>query len=166
MPYHTSSSISACFTHKLATHPSFSIVFMGDSKLRILFYSFLQRTDNVFHYNLKTEHSNDTETLAQHLNRYVSLHEDIDATTEVLPGLQVTFWFRIFAEVTMSDMELLREVQQLRRWATGLDKPPDLLVLGYTAWMMKLVTVYHQYNVLSYLIEMHELVVPLLEQVG
>ncbi|KAK3865472.1 hypothetical protein Pcinc_028933 [Petrolisthes cinctipes] len=166
MPYHTSSSISDCFTHKLATHSSFSILFMGDSKLRVLYYSFLQRTDNIFHYIMKVENNTGTETLAHHRNRYVSLHKDIDATTEVLPELRVMFWFRIFVQTIVSEMELLPEIQQLRRWANGLDQPPDLLVIGYTAWMMKLVTVYHQYDVLTYLIEMHELVVPLLEKVG
>ncbi|KAK3890064.1 hypothetical protein Pcinc_005979 [Petrolisthes cinctipes] len=53
MPYHTSSSISACFTHKLATHSSFNIHFMGDSKIREIFYAFLERIDGKLHFSVK-----------------------------------------------------------------------------------------------------------------
>lgn len=53
MPYHTSSSVTACFTHRLAAHTSFYIHFMGDSKVRELFYAFLERTDNILHYKIK-----------------------------------------------------------------------------------------------------------------
>jgi len=53
MPYDNPSSVTTCFTRRLAAHHSLWIEFMGDSKIREVYYEFLQRTDLVLNYTVK-----------------------------------------------------------------------------------------------------------------
>ncbi|KAK3865470.1 hypothetical protein Pcinc_028931 [Petrolisthes cinctipes] len=124
MPYHTSSSISDCFTHKLATHSSFHIHFMGDSKIRELFYVFLERIDGKHHFNVK------------------------------------------FSEGSPRKLRESQEVKQLARWASGEDPPPHLLVIGYAMWMAIMKRFVPFPVALSFPMEVHQVVVPLLHKIS
>ena len=45
--------VTACFRSRLAQQESLWIFFMGDSKIRYLFYEFLARSDEELHYSMK-----------------------------------------------------------------------------------------------------------------
>ena len=51
--YADPASVTACFRARLAQQDSFWICFMGDSKIRNLFYEFLHRSDEELQYLLK-----------------------------------------------------------------------------------------------------------------
>ncbi|KAK3865465.1 hypothetical protein Pcinc_028926 [Petrolisthes cinctipes] len=164
MPYHTSSSISDCFTHKLATHSSFHIHFMGDSKIRELFYVFLERIDGKFHINVKL--GNDTVQFLGLDEKRPKLKEDMEATSSAAQGLRVGFSFRRFSEGTSRKLRESQEVKQLARWASGEDPPPHLLVIGYAMWMAIMKRFVPFPVALSFLMEVHQVVVPLLHKIS
>ncbi|KAK3865463.1 hypothetical protein Pcinc_028924 [Petrolisthes cinctipes] len=164
MPYHTTSSISDCFTHKLATHSSFHIHFMGDSKIRELFYVFLERIDGKFHFNVKL--GNDTMQFLGLDEKRPKLKEDMEATSSAAQGLRVGFSFRSFYGISPQEVKESPEVKQLERWASGEDTPPHLLVIGYTSWLIEWVKSLPLTDVLSFLMEVHQVVVPLLYKIS
>ncbi|MPD02165.1 hypothetical protein E2C01_097725 [Portunus trituberculatus] len=51
--YADSASVAACFRARLAQQDTLWIFFMGDSKVRFLFYEFLARSDDELHYLVK-----------------------------------------------------------------------------------------------------------------
>ncbi|KAK4324153.1 hypothetical protein Pmani_005156 [Petrolisthes manimaculis] len=120
MPYHTSSSISACFTHKLATHSSFHIHFMGDSKIRELFYAFLERIDEKLHFSIKL--GNEMVPFLGLAANHPKLKKDMEAISSAAQGLRVGF--------SRNEVRESPEVKQLERWASGEDTPPHLLIIG------------------------------------
>ncbi|KAK3865464.1 hypothetical protein Pcinc_028925 [Petrolisthes cinctipes] len=164
MPYHTSSSISDCFTHKLATHSSFHIHFMGDSKIRELFYVFLERIDGKHHFNVKL--GNDTVQFLGLDEKHPKLKEDMEATSSAAQGLRVGFSFRSFSEGTPRKLRESQEVKQLARWASGEDPPPHLLVIGYATWLVIMMRFVPFPVVLSFPMEVHQVVVPLLHKIS
>ena len=52
VPYHQPASVTHCFATRIAAKGALSIHFMGDSKIRELFYIFLRETDDAFHYEI------------------------------------------------------------------------------------------------------------------
>ncbi|KAG0720806.1 hypothetical protein GWK47_047698 [Chionoecetes opilio] len=48
--YADAASVTACFRSRLAQQDSLWLLFMGDSKIRNIFYEFLARTDDELHY--------------------------------------------------------------------------------------------------------------------
>lgn len=52
-PYDHPAPVAACFRQRLTQKDSLWIEFMGDSKVRELFYEFLHRSDEEYHYMLK-----------------------------------------------------------------------------------------------------------------
>lgn len=52
-PFQDPASVTACFRERLARNDSLWIFFLGDSKIRNLFYAFLHRSDNEYHYTVK-----------------------------------------------------------------------------------------------------------------
>ncbi|KAK4324154.1 hypothetical protein Pmani_005157 [Petrolisthes manimaculis] len=164
MPYHTSSSISACFTHKLATHSSFHIHFMGDSKIRELFYAFLERIDEKLHFSIKL--GNEMVPFLGLDDNHPKLKKDMEATSSAAQGLRVGFSFRGFYQLNPNIMRESPEVKQLERWASGEDTPPHLLIIGYTSWLLQWVITMPFMDLLSLLMEVHHMVVPLLYKIS
>ncbi|KAK3865468.1 hypothetical protein Pcinc_028929 [Petrolisthes cinctipes] len=162
MPYHTSSSISDCFTHKLATHSSFHIHFMGDSKIRELFYVFLERIDGKHHFNVKL--GNDKMQFLGLDEKRPKLKEDMEATSSAAQGLRVGF--RKFSEGSPRKLRESQEVKQLARWASGEDPPPHLLVIGYATWLVVMLRFVPLPVALSFLMEVHQVVIPLLHKIS
>lgn len=52
-PYDEPASFMSCLRKRLKKHTSFTIEFIGDSKVRNLFYAFLEQTDSLLHYQVK-----------------------------------------------------------------------------------------------------------------
>ncbi|KAK4288978.1 hypothetical protein Pmani_038027 [Petrolisthes manimaculis] len=159
----------------MATHSSFHIHFMGDSKIRELFYVFLERMDGKFHFNIKL--GNDKVQFLGFVAKHPQLQEDMEATSSAAQGLQVGFRcpvtifcfsssFRCFYGVTLMEVRESPEVKQLERWASGEDTPPHLLVIGYTSWQIEWVKSLPLTDVLSFLMEVHHIVVPLLYKIS
>ncbi|XP_050690754.1 uncharacterized protein LOC126982606 [Eriocheir sinensis] len=164
--YADPASATACFRERLRMNDSLWIFFMGDSKIRYLFYEFLARTDYELHYLVKLTNGS-SFTLQQ--SKVTSLHIDREASSVELPGLRVSFQFRTFENQSVADLRSSAEVQQLARWAAGLEAPPHLLVLGYSSWMLRRMTFENGpllHDALDFLKDMHKVVVPLLQQVG
>lgn len=52
-PYDKPASFISCLRKRLKKHTSFTIEFIGDSKVRNLFYAFLEKTNPLLHYQVK-----------------------------------------------------------------------------------------------------------------
>ncbi|KAG7161601.1 hypothetical protein Hamer_G014165 [Homarus americanus] len=96
----------------------------------------------------------------------------MSATTSLEPGLNITYSFREFSEPRRSLYSATQELIELKQWALGDLPPPDLLVLGYSSWMMQVAELKLKdsqnfpHDVLDLLLTMHEAVVPLLDQIS
>ncbi|KAG7167910.1 hypothetical protein Hamer_G026183, partial [Homarus americanus] len=94
VPFNHPPSVTACFAHRLNNNNSLWIAFMGDSKIRALFYEFLQRTDSECRFLI---HLLNTTTGYEEVRRTTfKLHTDMEAATPVHPRLRVSFSFRMF----------------------------------------------------------------------
>ncbi|XP_042864420.1 uncharacterized protein LOC122248470 isoform X3 [Penaeus japonicus] len=95
---------------------------------------------------------------------------DFEATTESHPGLRFIFKFRRFWE--WRDVDASDEVKILTEWAEGTQPVPDLLIAGYTSWMLYTIPQRLEndpnspLDVLDLLMRVHEVVVPLLQRVA
>ncbi|XP_050690756.1 uncharacterized protein LOC126982608 [Eriocheir sinensis] len=86
--YADPASATACFRERLRKDDSLWIFFMGDSKIRFLFYEFLARTNDELHYSVKFPNGS-SFTLQQ--SKVASLYIDREASSVELPGLRVYF---------------------------------------------------------------------------
>ncbi|XP_050690423.1 uncharacterized protein LOC126982419 [Eriocheir sinensis] len=180
--YADPASATACFRERLRKDDSLWIFFMGDSKIRYLFYEFLARTDDELHYLVKLPVSlrlhrlnlfivkticifltqcsqNSSKPFSVVRRNLVVLNDDREASSVELPGLLVSFEFRTFENQAVADLRSSAEVQQLARWAAGLEAPPHLLVLGYSSWMLRRMTFAKGpllHDALGYLTDMHK----------
>ncbi|XP_071537535.1 uncharacterized protein [Panulirus ornatus] len=162
-PFHDPATVTACFRKRMVDKPLW-ISFLGDSKIRGLFYKFLMKTDDTYHFMINMQ--NKTKSFVEVRKKYVKLHTDMEATTRVASRLRVTFSFGIFAETQPSRLKVTKELQQLSRWAAGEEATPQLLIIGYTSWMMQRTMHNYVHDVLGYLGDVHRRVVPLLEQIS
>ncbi|KAK7065999.1 hypothetical protein SK128_001865 [Halocaridina rubra] len=83
-------------------------------------------------------------------------------------NLHVNYSFSQFVVMSPADAQILPELVQLRKWASGDEKPPHLLILGYGIWMFNSYFL-HDYTVTEALDaqrEIHQMVIPLLEQIS
>ncbi|XP_071539617.1 uncharacterized protein [Panulirus ornatus] len=163
-PFDDLTVITTCFRERLAKHDFLRIFFLGDSKIRNLFYEFLHRSDNEYHYMVKLP--NGTLPFAELRRSPAKVHFDMVAMTRAAPRLLVTFRFKKFSETVPSKFKKSSELRQLRKWAEGDETPPHLLVIGYTPWMMQGMQNHYPHDLLADLMEVHRLVVPLLQQVS
>ncbi|KAK8406013.1 hypothetical protein O3P69_007023 [Scylla paramamosain] len=161
--YADPASVAACFRARLAHQDTLWIFFMGDSKIRYLFFEFLARSDDELHYLVKLP--NAATPFATMERERVKLKVDMEASSTLLPGLLVSFQFRTFSEQQVSKMRGSAEVKQLARWAAGQETPPHLLVLGYAAWATRKMEAY-LCDALSFLADMHQIVATLLQQIS
>nr|XP_027213613.1 uncharacterized protein LOC113806649 [Penaeus vannamei] len=83
-------------------------------------------------------------------------------TSATADGLVISMSFRVFVAMDRpSSLPDEAEVTQLRRWADGADPLPDILILGYTSWMLqKHMKDANIIELLDGLFGMHEAVVP------
>ncbi|XP_069194756.1 uncharacterized protein [Procambarus clarkii] len=162
-PFDDPATVTACLRKRLAKGALW-IDFFGDSKLRVLFYEFLRRTDSEYHYRVKLQNS--TKRFEELRLNFGNLHHDMEATTDLEPRLRITFSFRPFVEMVPSLVRESVELRQLGKWARGEERPPQLLLLGYTTWMMQRMFVAYSHDVYSYIMQMHRAVVPLLQQIS
>ncbi|XP_050690751.1 uncharacterized protein LOC126982603 isoform X1 [Eriocheir sinensis] len=161
--YADPASATACFRERLKMDGTLWTFFMGDSKIRNLFFAFLARTDEELHYVVK--YQNMSVPFSALDWKHIKLKQDMDASTEQLPGLLVSYQFRGFSEQSMSKTRRSPEVRQLARWAAGLEAPPHLLVLGYALWTLGKLNG-HLHDNLGCLLDVHRVVAPLLQQNG
>ncbi|KAK3865469.1 hypothetical protein Pcinc_028930 [Petrolisthes cinctipes] len=98
--------------------------------------------------------------------KHPKLKEDMEATSSAAQGLRVGFSFRSFYGISPKEVRESLEVKQLERWASGEDTPPHLLVIGYTSWLIEWVMFLPLTDVLSFLMEVHQVVVPLLYKIS
>ncbi|KAG7161661.1 uncharacterized protein LOC121874791 isoform X2 [Homarus americanus] len=160
VPFDHPPSVTACFAHRLKNNNSFWIAFLGDSKIRALFYEYLQRTDSEYRYLIHL--LNTTMSYEEMRRTTFKLHTDMEAATPVHPRLRVSF--RTFMEVTPSKVQETKELRQLSRWARGEDPLPHILIIGYTSWMILHMS--YTSDVMEVVREMHQQVVPLLHQIA
>ncbi|XP_042215972.1 uncharacterized protein LOC121862088 [Homarus americanus] len=162
--YHDPASITTCFRKRLSISDSLWLFFLGDSKIRNIFYEFLRRTDQDYYYQLKLP--NGTEPLRELLKTPTKIHDDIEATTSLFPRLRITFKYRKFNDIVPSMIRKSNEVKLLTSWATGKATPPHLLLIGYTPWMMQRMRTQYPHDLLGDLMEVHRIVMPLLYQIS
>ncbi|XP_071535005.1 uncharacterized protein [Panulirus ornatus] len=168
--YQQPAAFTKCFRRRLERKPRLWLFFMGDSKIRNLFTEFINRTDS--EYNYAISYLNTTEpwpTLRQRLVQDEVRWGNMEARTEAAPRLRISFSFQKLNQIDPSEFN--EEIADLWRWASG-EPSPDLLVVGYTTWMMEVMNLYskeanmYTANVLDLLMEKHSVVVPLLEQIS
>ncbi|XP_042878229.1 uncharacterized protein LOC122257190 [Penaeus japonicus] len=169
-PYDQPASFAACVRRRLEKKGSFWIYFMGDSKIREVFMELLKRTDQELNYRIevKSKDRNQTLSYAKIVAMKELRQEDMRATSAAADGLMITMSFRVFVEMERpSILPDEPEVTQLRRWADGADPLPDILIIGYTSWMLQRHR--HEANILELqdgLFEMHKAVVPHIEKIS
>ncbi|XP_050690425.1 uncharacterized protein LOC126982422 [Eriocheir sinensis] len=171
--YADPASATACFRERLRKDDSLWIFFMGDSKIRNLFYEFLSRTDDELHYMLKLPVSLKDYRLITFVKKNVFklfIMTKLSQSSKANPNLRQRLKrFRKFENAAVADMRSSAEVRQLARWAAGQEASPHLLVLGYSSWMaysMNFENGSFLHDALDFLKDMHKVVVPLLQQVG
>ncbi|XP_050690753.1 uncharacterized protein LOC126982604 [Eriocheir sinensis] len=162
--YADPASATACFRERLRKDDSLWIFFMGDSKIRNLFVSFIALMDKELHFIIKFP-SFSIPFAAMDWG-YATIKVNLDASCLKLPGLRVSFRFQPFNQLKASSKKSSAEVRQLARWAAGLEAAPHLLVLGYTSWTTIDMEVEFFHDALDSLMDMHKLVAPLLQQVS
>ncbi|XP_050690755.1 uncharacterized protein LOC126982607 [Eriocheir sinensis] len=162
--YADPASATACFRERLRKEDSLWIVFMGDSKIRNLFFEFIARIDEGNIYSIKYMNGSMAFGAKERINGKPKV--DMEASSAQLPGLRVTFLFKTFSEQTLSKIRSSSEVRQLARWAEDLEAPPHLLVLGYSSWGTKKTDFLFLHDALGLLMDMHEVVVPLLQKIS
>ncbi|XP_047470125.1 uncharacterized protein LOC125025873 [Penaeus chinensis] len=162
--------IDACFKKRLEKKNQFSMFFLGDSKIRNMVIEFLNMT-SYFDYTVSRKNESWPWTVYRTMLEDEHIrYSDFEATTASHPGLRFIFKFRRFWE--WRDMDASDEVKILTEWAEGSQPVPDLLVTGYTSWMLYTIP-YRLKNdpnfpldVLDLLMRVHEVVVPLLQKVA
>ncbi|KAK8406009.1 hypothetical protein O3P69_007019 [Scylla paramamosain] len=162
--YADPASVAACFRARLAHQDTLWIFFMGDSKVRFLFYEFLARSDDELHYLVKLP--NGSVPFAALDTQHKKLKVEMEASSTTLSRLRVSFHFRTFGILSGFMKNRSREVQQLMKWASGQETPPHMLVLGYMSWSMVLMKAVYPQDSLVFLMDMHEKVAPLLQQLS
>ncbi|XP_037800238.1 uncharacterized protein LOC119595137 [Penaeus monodon] len=169
-PYDQPASFATCVRRRLEEKGSFWIYFMGDSKIRHVFLHLLDRTDKIFRYRIECK--NETMTYRELDRRIDELRwETMEAVAPLFPGLRVTNRFSMFEEHRPSKFSKSKELRQLQRWSEGAEDLPDLLIVGYTSWMLQQTRLYNNasrsiHDVLAMMLEMHRYVVPRLEKIS
>ncbi|XP_042864419.1 uncharacterized protein LOC122248470 isoform X1 [Penaeus japonicus] len=167
---YTRRAIDACFKKRLEKKKQLSIFFLGDSKIRNMVIE-LVNTTSYFDYTISSK--NETWPWAVYrtmLEEQDVRFSDFEATTESHPGLRFIFKFRRFWE--WRDVDASDEVKILTEWAEGTQPVPDLLIAGYTSWMLYTIPQRLEndpnspLDVLDLLMRVHEVVVPLLQRVA
>nr|XP_027213612.1 uncharacterized protein LOC113806648 [Penaeus vannamei] len=143
---------------------------MGDSKIRYVFMNLLKRTDEIFRY--KIDCKNESLTYPE-LERSLTklMWDNSEVSTPLFPGFRITNSFSTFKEIMPSKFSKLKELSQLQRWSEGAETLPDLLIVGYTTWMLLETRLYDNetrsiHDVLAMMLEMHRYVVPRLEEIS
>ncbi|XP_037780505.1 uncharacterized protein LOC119576928 isoform X2 [Penaeus monodon] len=167
---YTRTDINACFKKRLEKKNQFSMFFLGDSKIRNMVIEFLNMT-SYFDYTVFRKNESWPWTVYRTMLEDEHIRfSDFEATTASHPGLRFIFKFRRFWE--WRDMDASDEVKILTEWAEGTQPVPDLLVAGYTSWMLYTIPQRLQndpnfpLDVLDLLMRVHEVVVPLLQKVA
>ncbi|XP_045129487.1 uncharacterized protein LOC123515114 isoform X1 [Portunus trituberculatus] len=158
--YADPASVAACFRARLAHQDTLWIFFMGDSKIRNLFYEFLYRSEEELQYHIKFQKGSAPFTTLD--RKHMKL--DMEAVSAKLPGMRISLEFRTFSNLAYPRTSV--EVVQLARWAAGQETPPHLLVVGYECWTILKSDAREFHDVLGNLMDMHEVVVPLLYQLS
>ncbi|KAK3890062.1 hypothetical protein Pcinc_005977 [Petrolisthes cinctipes] len=122
-------------------------------------------TDGIVKQRSSTQHNDEVPFLGLDAN-HPKLKKDMEATSSAAQGLRVGFSFRGFHWISRNEVRESPEVKQLERWASGEDTPPNLLIIGYTSWLLEWVIALPLMDVLSFLMEVHHMVVPLLYKIS
>ncbi|XP_042880488.1 uncharacterized protein LOC122258550 [Penaeus japonicus] len=125
-----------CMKAKLGHGRKLWIMFAGDSKIRNTFFAFLNLTRSM-DYNIS--YLNTSGTFEDVMSKLESIRwKDFDAVSKVNPNLRVTLRFCVFQVSSLSTFEYRKDVQLLKRMASGPDPVPDILVTAYSTWTLGL----------------------------
>ncbi|XP_069974694.1 uncharacterized protein [Penaeus vannamei] len=169
-PYDQPASFAACVRRRLERKGSFWIYFMGDSKIRNVFMHLLKRTDEIFRY--KIDCKNESLTYPELERTLAKLRwNSSEVSTPLFPGFRITNSFSTFGEHKPSKFPKSKELSQLQRWSEAAEALPDLLIVGYTTWMLMQTRLFENrsrsiHDVLAMMLEMHRYVVPRLEKIS
>ncbi|KAK8405311.1 hypothetical protein O3P69_001703 [Scylla paramamosain] len=166
--YSDPTNFYTCAKRRLQNGSPLWLYFMGDSKIRDLFDEFLTLTDPACNYIVSYWNlSNPWPAVRKNL--FFLRWSDMEATTPALLGMRVTYTFRKFYSMEPSRLNDTQEITQLRLWASGGEPPPNLLVIGYSTWMMLWHKNANKLGILDFLDglrQMHSLVMPLLQKIS
>ncbi|KAG7161290.1 hypothetical protein Hamer_G016359, partial [Homarus americanus] len=113
VPFDHPPSVTACFAHRLKNNNSFWIAFMGDSKIRALFFEFLQRTDSEYRTFMEVTPSKVQET--KELRQLSRWARGEDSLPHILI-IGYTSWMMLLMMMRRSStsdvLEVLREMHQ------------------------------------------------------
>ncbi|XP_071535004.1 uncharacterized protein [Panulirus ornatus] len=168
--YQQPTAFTKCVRTRLEKKPQLWLSFMGDSKIRGLFTDFINRTDSEYNYSISYQNMTVSwPTLRQKLMKREVRWCDMEASTSVARGLRISFSFKKLNQIELSEFN--EEIADLWRWASG-EPSPDLLVVGYTSWIIGARNLYlnkayvYTGDILDLLMEKHSVIVPLLEQIS
>nr|XP_045598216.1 uncharacterized protein LOC123758074 [Procambarus clarkii] len=164
-PFDDPATVTACLRERLDRKDSLWIAFYGDSKVRELFYELLLKTNGEYNFTIHFQNRTEAWDAVKERSMQVKMHEDMVATTQLEQRMRITYSFRSFSDLPV-DFNTTKELLELRGWASGEQQPPQLLIVGYTSWMMQRMMWLYPYDVLSFLMQMHQQVAPLLEQIS
>ncbi|CAL4131223.1 unnamed protein product, partial [Meganyctiphanes norvegica] len=168
---YTPSTAFSCVRDRLKTKQHFRLTFMGDSKIRNLFQGFLATTIN-FDYEIYQNNSTMTlEDMLKSLRYPKTRWIDRKASSKLLQGFSVFYKYEPFNEDTPEEYNNMEGVKLIKSWLSGEASPPDLVVIGYTSWMLQKMEVVRDENLSilqmeDYLMDIHRFLVPLLEALG
>ncbi|ROT85934.1 hypothetical protein C7M84_003690 [Penaeus vannamei] len=167
---------NTCLSRRLDEKPSLDIIFIGDSKIRNIFGSFLNATRPMEYSISFLKETGDVKQFIQQPWDEFQATQDIQtvhqtdqvATSAVFPGLRVTFRFSQFFSAAL--FRVSEERKLLLAWINGSLPPPDLVVIGYGSWTLYspqyLNSPMDNLNPLSGLLRIHQLVSPLLQKLS
>ncbi|KAK7072654.1 hypothetical protein SK128_006378 [Halocaridina rubra] len=100
--------------------------------------------------------------------RLLRIQTDICAHSKVEPNIKLKFSFLRLNEATIAESRMTPELQALEKWASEIDTIPNLLIVGYSAWMLHSSTEARipAYEALDLLRDAHKLMIPLLEKIS
>ncbi|XP_071547295.1 uncharacterized protein [Panulirus ornatus] len=158
-------TFSTCVRKRIEKKQSLWIHFLGDSKIRNIFQAFLNRTDSEYQYMIMYLNQTKKWRELRPLIRDDDLqYEDMEATSEAEPRMRITLSFRRFMSVSRAELQSAAEMAQLRSWASGDEVPPDLLLVGYSTWLLQRSLNLDNSHALGFMLALQKEVVPLLEQ--
>ncbi|XP_047480610.1 uncharacterized protein LOC125033271 [Penaeus chinensis] len=169
-------SFGTCLSRRLREKPSLDLFFIGDSKIRNIFGSFLNTT-RAMDYNISF--MKEAETIKQLIELpwdqfqatqdEKTIHQaDQTATSTIHPGLRVSFRFAQFW--SRQQFRGSEERRLLLAWINGSLPPPDLVIIGYGSWTLYapqyLMLPLSNLDILHILLRTHQVVGPLLQKLS
>ncbi|XP_064104754.1 uncharacterized protein LOC135214410 [Macrobrachium nipponense] len=161
-PYDEPSATVFCFRKRIETRGQLWLLFMGDSKVRFVMAELLNQLDHYYHFEIN---NGQNWSSVEH----VRFKMNINAYSKLEPSLRIQFRMAPFYVSVASMMRYTDEVMQLQRWVAGVELPPDVLVIGYSSWLLERSRhdpVSHARETLDELHDLHKIVVPLLDQLS